>query len=219
MKKTIIVCRVLTAVFILLTGIVIARYANKEKAYRKWLEEKGVEILEESPAEKVYLREYPLVEAKTVSKKEEIEEMKEDLFIVNLDIPLAAEYQEHLHNECERIGVSEAYMYALMETESSFRPGVVGDGGKSFGLCQIKSVNWPEMEELGLNHENEFDCITYAVTLIRRYMDKYSDSLNLMNVCTTCYKCGEAGAKRNNYYLNVCEEIERRTEYYAEILK
>ena len=218
-KTTVIVCRSLTAVFILLTGIVVIRYANKEKAYKKWLEEKGVEILEESPAERVYLREYPLVETKTVPKKEETEEMKEELFIVNLDIPLEAEYQEHLHNECKRLEVNEAYMYALVESESSFRPGVKGDSGKSFGLCQIKSVNWPEMEELGLDHESEFDCITYAVTLIRRYMDKYSDSLNLMNVCTTCYKCGEAGAKKNNYYLSVCDEIERRTEYYEGILK
>lgn len=175
---------------------------------------------EEVMTETIYVKEMPLVEvSKPVEEVKEVKEEPKDIFIACLDIPLDIEYQEHIHNECKRIGVSEAYMYALIESESTFRTGIKGDGGESFGLCQIKSVNYAEMEEMGLNHNDEFDCITYAISLIRRYMDKYADSLNLMNVCTTCYKCGEAGAKRNNYYLMVCDVIEERTEYYENLLR
>lgn len=208
LEKTVIVCRIIAIVFVVTTYILLfTRNAEKE-----------VEVMPED----IYIKELPLVKAEVSIPKEEVKEEVEkvkDIFIANLDIPLDIEYQEHLHNECKRIGVSEAYMYALIESESTFRTGVKGDGGASFGLCQIKSVNYPEMEEMGLNPGNEFDCMTYAITLIRRYMDKYADSLNLMNVCTTCYKCGEAGAKRNNYYLQVCDEIEERTEYYENLLR
>lgn len=208
LEKTIIFCRIFAIVFVVAAYILLFT--------------KNVEKEAKVMPEEIYIKEIPLVEADVSIPKEEVkEEAKEvkDIFVANLDIPLDIEYQEHIHNECKRIGVNEAYMYALIESESTFRTGVKGDDGESFGLCQIKSVNYAEMEEMGLNHSDEFDCITYAITLIRRYMDKYADSLNLMNVCTTCYKCGEAGAKRNNYYLMVCDVIEERTMYYESILK
>lgn len=205
LEKTVIVCRIVALVFVFAAYILLFR--NHEKEAKVMPEE-------------IFIKEIPLVEvSKPVEGVKEVKEEPKDIFIACLDIPLDIEYQEHIHNECKRIGVSEAYMYALIESESTFRTGIKGDGGESFGLCQIKSVNYAEMEEMGLNHNDEFDCITYAISLIRRYMDKYADSLNLMNVCTTCYKCGEAGAKRNNYYLMVCDVIEERTEYYENLLR
>ena len=138
-------------------------------------------------------------------------------FIAHDEIPLAGEIQEHIESECERLEVDAAYIYALIESESSFRTGLLVEdgGGHSAGLCQINSVNWPDMKKRGLDPMNEKDNITYCITLVRAYLDKYPT----IDHVTTCYKAGEGGAKRLNYYLTVCGQIKDRTEYYNTILK
>ena len=159
----------------------------------------------------------------TVPTKETTEEPPEDLtpveatFTAHDEIPLDAEIQEHIETECERLGVDAAYIYALIESESSFRTGLLVEdgGGHSAGLCQINSVNWPTMRELGLDPMDELDNITFCITLVKGYIDKYPT----IDHVTTCYKAGEGGAKRLNYHLSVCDEINARTEYYTTILK
>ena len=207
-KNIVTLCKVLTATFAIATGIVVIRFANHEKAYQQWLAERGVTICEESPAERVFLREMPLIET-TNTEVEEIEE-----FIPIAEIPLEREYQEHIRNKCKDYLVSEAYVYALIESESSFRKGVVGDGGKSVGLCQIKSCNWEEMESMGLSHESEMDCITYCIHLVAKYLTKYES----YDAVTACYKCGEAGARGHNYFIAACVGINERTEYFESLL-
>jgi len=205
-----IVCKVLIATFIVLTGIVVIRFANHEKQYQKWLAERGVTVCEESPAERIYLREMPLIETTKAETREVIE-----TFTPIEEIPLEREYQEHIRNKCKDYQVSEAYVYALIESESSFRKGVIGDGGKSVGLCQIKSCNWEEMAEMGLSHESEMDCITYCIHLVHRYLDKYSS----YDAVTACYKCGEYGASKHNYFIAACVGINERTEYFEKLMK
>ena len=138
-------------------------------------------------------------------------------FIAHEEIPLAADLQEHIESECERLEVDAAYIYALIESESSFRTGLLIEdgGGHSAGLCQINSVNWPDMEKRGLDPKDEKDNITYCITLVRAYLNKYPT----IDHVTTCYKAGEGGAKRLNYHLAVCDELNSRTEYYKNILK
>ena len=201
------VFKVLTATFIVLTAIVVIRFANHEKAYQKWLAERNVTICEESPAERVYLREMPLIEVK--------EPVKEETFIPVAEIPLEREYQEHIKNKCKDYGVDEAYVYALIESESTFRKGVVGDGGESVGLCQIKSCNWKEMSEMGLSHESEMDCITYCIHLVHRYLKKYES----YDAVTACYKCGEYGASKHGYFIAACVGVNERTEYYKTLIE
>ena len=201
------VCKVLTATFIVLTAIVVIRFANHEKAYQKWLAERNVTICEESPAERVYLREMPLIEVK--------EPVKEETFIPVAEIPLEREYQEHIKNKCKDYGVDEAYVYALIESESTFRKGVIGDGGESVGLCQIKSCNWKEMSEMGLSHESEMDCITYCIHLVHRYLKKYES----YDAVTACYKCGEYGASKHGYFIAACVGVSERAEYYKTLIE
>lgn len=201
------VCKVLAVTFIVLTAIVVIRFANHEKAYQKWLAERNVTICEESPAERVYLREMPLIEVK--------EPVKEETFIPVAEIPLEREYQEHIKNKCKDYGVDEAYVYALIESESTFRKGVVGDGGESVGLCQIKSCNWKEMSEMGLSHESEMDCITYCIHLVHRYLKKYES----YDAVTACYKCGEYGASKHGYFIAACVGVSERTEYYKTLIE
>lgn len=201
------VCKVLTATFIVLTAIVVIRFANHEKTYQKWLAERNVTICEESPAERVYLREMPLIEVK--------KPVKEETFIPVAEIPLEREYQEHIKNKCKDYGVDEAYVYALIESESTFRKGVVGDGGESVGLCQIKSCNWKEMSEMGLSHESEMDCITYCIHLVHRFLKKYES----YDAVTACYKCGEYGASKHGYFIASCVGVSERTEYYKTLIE
>ena len=154
----------------------------------------------------------------TVPTKETTEEEFAPVqFIAHEEIPLAAEIQEHIETECERLEVDAAYIYALIESESSFRTGLLIEdgGGHSAGLCQINSVNWPDMRDKGLDPMNELDNITYCISLVKSYVDKYPT----IDHVTTCYKAGEGGAKRLNYHLSACDSVNERTEYYKNILK
>jgi hypothetical protein len=155
----------------------------------------------------------------TVQTKETTEESQiaPVQFIAHEEIPLAAEIQEHIEIECERLEVDAAYIYALIESESSFRTGLLIEdgGGHSAGLCQINSVNWPDMRDKGLDPMNELDNITYCISLVKSYVDKYPT----IDHVTTCYKAGEGGAKRLGYYLSTCDVINERTEYFKNILE
>lgn len=199
----------------------IAEVYKLEKHIREMKAE--VEELKESPAEVVQLR--PLEPEVIPVKKEEIapvqiEEPEEETFKAHEEIPLAEEYQEWIERECERLGVNKAYAYALIESESSFRTGLLisDGGGQSAGLCQINSVNWPDMKAKGLDPFDEFDNITYCLTLVSSYIDKYYEAEDLINAVTVCYKAGEGGAKRLGYYLSSCDRIKERMAYYSLIL-
>lgn len=209
----------LSVIIFALMGIYLTGYQHREAERESLLNQIRIESI---PIEETQMEAWR--EGKEEAKRmatDEIRETEEETgFVYHEEIPLDVDYQEHIHNECKRLGVNEAYMLALIETESSFIPGqLVSDGGgQSIGLCQINSVNWGTMEEMGLDYEDEFDCITFAVTLIAEYLDKYDGSTNLMDVVTTCYKAGESGARKLAYHLDVCEEIEERTNYYNELL-
>ena len=153
----------------------------------------------------------------TKEEPEEKEEFAPVQFIAHEEIPLAAEIQQHIETECERLEVDAAYIYALIESESSFRTGLLIEdgGGHSAGLCQINSVNWPDMRDKGLDPMNELDNITYCISLVKSYVDKYPT----IDHVTTCYKAGEGGAKRLNYHLSTCDVINERTEYFKNILE
>ena len=58
-----------------------------------------------------------------------------------LAIPLSAELQETLHDACTEFGVDYYVMVALIEKETRFC-NVTGDGGRSYGYCQIQPRWW-----------------------------------------------------------------------------
>lgn len=199
------------------------------------MKEARAEILTESPAEVVQLhkldgtpietaalptvRKFRQVTAEITQEVilDESPAPKVETFEAHGEIPLEDKYQEWIESECERLEVDPGYIYALIESESSFRIGIVIEdgGGHSAGLCQINSVNWPDMEKHGLDPLNEFDNITYCVTMVKSLFDRYPTADHV----TTCYKAGEGGAKRLGYHLAVCETINERAEYFNNILK
>ena len=58
-----------------------------------------------------------------------------------LDIPLSSELQEELYEASEEFGVDYYIMVALIDRETNFR-NVCGDGGDSYGYCQIQPKWW-----------------------------------------------------------------------------
>ena len=71
-----------------------------------------------------------------------------------LDIPLAEELQDELYEASQEFGVDYYTMIALIERETNFR-NVFGDGGDSYGYCQIQPKWWSElMTEIGVTDLN-----------------------------------------------------------------
>ena len=58
-----------------------------------------------------------------------------------LGIPLMSEHQEELYQASEEFGVDYYVMVALVDRESDFE-NVIGDGGDSYGYCQIQPKWW-----------------------------------------------------------------------------
>ena len=58
-------------------------------------------------------------------------------FIAYEDVPLPEDMQIFMQQECKELDLSYKFALALMETESSFNPDAVGDGGRSVGYMQI----------------------------------------------------------------------------------
>lgn len=208
----ILFCTLATAEAIV-SDVKIERELKELKAQTEEIREPLKKIVKKNNAAEI-----PTVRKSRTTEPEEMEAPEEvNEFIAHEEIPLAGEIQEHIESECERLEVDAAYIYALIESESSFRTGlcVEDGGGHSAGLCQINSVNWPDMEKRGLDPMNELDNITYCISLVRSYLDRYPT----IDHVTTCYKAGEGGAKKLNYHLSVCDELNARTEYYKTILE
>ena len=58
-----------------------------------------------------------------------------------LDIPLPYVLQEELYEATQEFGVDYYVMIALIDRESKFK-NVMGDGGNSYGYCQIQPKWW-----------------------------------------------------------------------------
>ena len=66
-----------------------------------------------------------------------------------LAIPLTAELQKELYEASQEFGVDYYIMVALIEKETKFC-NVTGDGGRSYGYCQIQPRWWSGiMAEIG----------------------------------------------------------------------
>lgn len=61
-------------------------------------------------------------------------------------VPLSYEEQEALYGACEEFSVDYPLMLALIERETHFK-NEVGDGGKSYGYCQIQPRWWSKTAE------------------------------------------------------------------------
>ncbi len=125
------------------------------------------EIVEDEPAEP----EEEIIDilvAPVVDAAENIPEKK------YYDIPLSKDLQDHIFKICEERDIDPAIVIGVIERESDFRPGRMGDSGKSYGLMQVmKKWHVGRMKKLGVTdlsdpYQNVLVGIDYLDELIDR---------------------------------------------------
>lgn len=108
-------------------------------------------------------------------------------FIAYEDVPLPEDMQIFMQQECKELDISYEFALALMETESSFNPDAVGDGGRSVGYMQINQCNWQRMaDDYGLDVSDEKENVAAGLRILRELFDQNTDPYYVI----LCYKAG-----------------------------
>lgn len=112
---------------------------------------------------------YIIVEA----PKEDVESEKVEP-TKTYNVPLTAELQNHIIEQCEDRGIDPALVLAMIRQESNFNVDAMGDDGNAYGLMQI----WPKwhshrMEQYGYDDlRDPFQNVTVGIDIIADYIDK-----------------------------------------------
>lgn len=129
-------------------------------------------------------------------------------------IPLDDEAQQVLVMQCQQYHVGLAFALAIMESESSFVPGIVGDSGRSIGYMQINKPNW---NKYGLDASYDFDNIEIGVRMLSELIDKYQEC----DAVIMAYKGGESAADEwlaEGIRLDVCDKVVERTMFWQKVI-
>ena len=160
---------------------------------------KGVDAAEvPAPSEAVSVA--PVVVEMAVSAEPRVSERVEPTpeptpAVYIYDVPLDSDLQFHIIDLCDSYHIDPAIIMAMIERESQFKAGVVGDGGESFGLMQVKPKYHRErMEKLGVTdlldpYQNVMVGIDYLAELLLRYED--------IEVSLMAYNAGPGGANEH----------------------
>ena len=158
-------------------------------------------------------------EEKVVIYQEVPEPEQEKSFYPVEEIPLDAEMQEWIYNYCLDKKISPTLVLAIIEKESSFESGAVGDGGEAIGLMQIKFGGIPSEWKSGITDlEDAKQNIQVGVDYLAELFQLNPEAEWVLNT----YNGGQAYADRmeekniqtdySNWILNRAAEIERLVE-------
>ena len=84
----------------------------------------------------IFASENPVAAAEPVIQAEAI--TNEAPVTYNEEIPLDAELQLHIVNECEKANIRPEIVFAMIQRESSYKADAIGDNGDSYGLMQVQ---------------------------------------------------------------------------------
>lgn len=87
---------------------------------------------------------------------DEVQEPIEEAEPIIYDIPLEADLQLYIAEQCEKYHIEPTVVLAMIARESSFNAGAIGDMGRSFGLMQIQP-RWHKDRMISLGCNNLFD--------------------------------------------------------------
>lgn len=130
-------------------------------------------------------------------------------------VPLDGEFQIFVIEQAEENGIDPAIIFAMIERESSYRAGVVGDNGNSFGLMQIQP-RWhsERMGRLGChNLLDPYQNVTVGVDFLAELLDRYDGD---MGKALTAYNRGHYAGTVSAYAMGVMENSETLKEGMAE---
>lgn len=123
-------------------------------------------------------------------------------FVVNsptppryFDIPLDEEMQSYIWTLCGEFGITDHYelVYALIQTESSFRPDLVSSTN-DYGLMQINVVNHKTLSDLFAIDDflDPYQNVHGGIYLLSRLLHKYDNVADAL----MAYNMGEGGASK-----------------------
>lgn len=104
------------------------------------------------------------------------------------------EVQRYTYSLCKEEGVRYALVLAMIEQESGYKQGCIGDNGESLGYMQVMQ-KWHEerMKRLGVTDLlNASQNICVGVDYIKELLDRYGTIQDAL----TAYNYGEAGARK-----------------------
>lgn len=104
------------------------------------------------------------------------------------DVPLPAEYIEHVTTVALEYGLDPAWIFGIAYQESRFRPDVTGDSGKAEGMYQIQP-RWHQerMQRLGVtNLYDEWQAVYVACDYLSEVLGEYGD----IRTALTVYRYG-----------------------------
>ena len=128
------------------------------------------------------------------------------------DVPLGEDLQLHIIETAEAHGIDPAIIMAMAFRESTYRPGAIGDGGKSFGLLQIQP-RWHSKRMAKLNCPDlldPFQNVTVGVDYLCELLNKYGD----IGKALTAYNAGSYKGTVTKYARTVmakAEELEMKS--------
>lgn len=109
-------------------------------------------------------------------------------------IPLSAEFQSFVIEKCEQENISPEFVFAIVEVESGYQTGIVGDYGKSYGLMQIQPKwNRERMKRIGCtNLLDPYENVAVGIDILSEYFRQYEEASTVLLV----YNGGEAYMRR-----------------------
>lgn len=112
--------------------------------------------------------------------------------------------QAYTYIKCREYGVDYALILAMIETESSYKPGAVSYDGKCKGFIQINpGFHADRMERIGAEDLfNPYDNIAVGVDFISELLHKYDE--NILKALAA-YNMGATGAYRNLWSKGIFE--------------
>ena len=124
---------------------------------------------------------------------------------------LPDDVQIYTHEICERYGLPTETVFAIMQRESKFDSGAVGDDGQSFGYMQVmKKWHVDRMEKLGVTDLQDPEAnILVAVDYLSELYQKFGD----MTSALMAYNCGPTKAKE------LLEDGIHQTGYTKEVMQ
>lgn len=138
-----------------------------------------------------------------VNAEQPVERPRDKPFIE--DVPMSIELQEQLYRASEEFGVDYHVMLALIDRETQFQ-NVMGDGGESYGYCQIQPKWWYEL------------MVDIDATNLNDPKDNFRAACAIMARLTYCYGTvqGALVAYNQGYYNGVPTEYSRYVMSRAE---
>lgn len=138
-----------------------------------------------------------------VNAEQPVERPRDKPFIE--DVPLSSELQEMLYEASNEFGVDYYIMLALIERESQYQ-NVMGDGGESYGYCQVQPKWWYSL------------MVDIDATDLNDPQDNFRAACAIMARLTYCYSTVQGGlvAYNQGYYSGVPTEYSRYVMSRAE---